>query len=87
MLCLRKALKPVNDPNSWMVTDRTLLDVVQTGDRGFLEQDAIHLRVEVVLLQVSEVDLPGLERYELVVELDVLEVLVEEQAVADANLA
>ena len=69
------------------MTDRPLLDVVQTGNGGLLEQDPVHFRVKVLLLQVVEVDVAGLEGDELVVELDVLQVLVEEQAVADSNLA
>ena len=69
------------------MTDRPLLDVVQTGYGGLLEQDPVHFRVKVLLLQVVEVDVAGLEGDELVVELDVLQVLVEEQAVADSNLA
>ena len=54
------------------MTDRALLDVVQTGNGGLLEQDPVHFRVKVLLLQVVEVDVAGLERDELVVELDVL---------------
>ena len=81
-----QCLKPVDDPNSRMMTDRSLLDVVQTGHRSLLEQDPIHFRVKFVFLQVAEVDVARLEGHELVVELDVLQVFVEEQPVADPDL-
>jgi hypothetical protein len=69
------------------MADGSLPNVAEASHRGVSVDDAVHLRVVVLLQQVAEVEVARLEGHELAVELDVLQVLVEEEAVADAELA
>jgi len=40
--------EPVNDPNSRMMTDRSLPNVIEAGNWGLLAKDSIHFLVSVL---------------------------------------